>query len=88
MFLPKISENIYILPILLSTVIYQTVNQVNICIETTHHMNLIFYIFDEKCQDQTQAKKDKAWQGMARPGTRPAKHISIEFEIPWKFKTL
>ena len=31
-------------------------------------MNLIFYIFDEKCQDQTQAKKtkhDKAWQGQA-----------------------
>ena len=22
------------------------------------------------------------------PGARPTKHISIEFEIPWKFKTL
>ena len=53
-----------------------------------HHMNLIFYIFDEKCQDQTQAKKDKAWQGMARPGARPTKQTSIELEIRWKFKTL
>ena len=27
-------------------------------------------------------------QAFGQPGARPTKHISIEFEIRWKFKTL
>ena len=47
-------------------------------------MNLIFYIFDEKCQDQTQARKDKAWQGMARQGQMMQDEAVPRQEgVPW-----
>ena len=31
---------------------------------------------------------ENQWGSQKYPGARPTKHISIEFEIRWKFKTL
>ena len=67
-FLSKISESIYILPIWLSTVINQIVNKVYIRIKTTPPYESHFLYLTKKRHIQTQARQDKAWQGMARQG--------------------
>ena len=93
MFLFKISENIYILPIWASTVINQIVNEVINALKQHHHINPIFLYLTKKRHIQTQARQDKAWQGMARHGKarpgearrgktrrRPDKKVSPGFE--------
>ena len=62
MFLIKISENIYILPVLASTVTNQ------ISQKTTLPYESHFLYLTKKRHIQTQARQDKSWQGMARPG--------------------
>ena len=68
MFLHKISENIYILPIWSLTVINQIVNNVKNRIKTTPPYESHFSYLTKKRHIQTQARQDKAWQGMARQG--------------------
>ena len=68
MFLFKISANIYILPIWASNVINQIVNKViNASHDITIWIPFLLYL-TKKRHIQTQARQDKAWQGMTRPG--------------------
>ena len=90
MFLFKISENIYILPIWASTVINQIVNKVLNALKQPHHMNPIFYIWRKSVtfkprQDKT--RHDKAWQGKARRGqTRQDEAAPRQEGVPWFWK--
>ena len=54
----------------------------NIC---TNMGSLILENVNEKLNKKMLWVK---WRPQVRPGARPTKHISIEFEIRWKFKTL
>ena len=84
MFSFKVSENIYILPIWESTVNNRILNKVKKNeLKQPHHMDIIFLYLAKKRHIQTQARQDKAWQGMARRGqARPdeAKKVSPGFE--------
>ena len=92
MFLHKISEYIYILPIWLLTVSNQIVNNVKNALKQPHHMNLIFYIGRKSVtfkprQDKT--RHDKAWQGKARRGqTRQDEAAPRQEGVPWFWKIL
>ena len=92
MFLHKISEYIYILPIWLLTVSSQIVNNMKNALKQPHHMNLIFYIGRKSVtfkprQDKT--RHDKAWQGKARRGqTRQDEAAPRQEGVPWFWKIL
>ena len=88
MFLYKISENIYILPIWASTVINQIVNKLINALKQPHHMNPIF-IVDEKASHSKQPRQDKAWQGKARRGqTRQDEAAPRQEGVPWFWKIM
>ena len=44
--------------------------------------------YDGGWLDMDSYMPGQAISGSCGPGARPTKHISIEFEIRWKFKTL
>ena len=89
MFLLKIQKNIYFLPIRASAVINQIVNKVRNALKTTPPYESHFLYLMKKRHIQTQARRDKAWQGMARQGqASPDEEAPRQEGISWFWKIL